>query len=433
MAMKHITGVAGAVVAALILAGCSSGANTTDASGKPTGDITVLTNRTDLVDTVFADYKSKFEKKYPDVKVTFEAITDYESEVTTRLGTKDYGDVLGIPASVTKDQLTDFFEPLGKLADMQKDYRFVAEQAFDGTVYGLPTFGGANGFVYNKKVWADAGVTTNPTTPEEFITDLKAIKAKGAAIPLYTNYKDGWPLGQWQGFRGTSGDKEIVQTMDKSDAPWSAGSDQYLIDSLIYNVVSNKLTEPDPLTTSWEGSKGLLATGKVGTMALGSWAIVQFQKAATDAGADPADIGYMPFPNQVDGKFHSVIAGDFKNAININSTHKAAARAWIDWFTNDSGFADSQGAISPKVGSENPATLADFTKADVQYLELTPAPTDQATLDSDIYNGANIDLFGQVYRQKLVDTARGAANGDMKSYFADLNQRWAAAKAKAGK
>lgn len=425
MAKKHIAGIA---VAALLLAGCSTGGGSNQDDGAaPSGDITVLTNRTDLVDTVFEQYKKDFNKVYPDVKVTFQAITDYEGEVTTRLSTKNYGDVLGIPNSVTPDQFPQFFEPLGDTADMKAKYRFLNDKSFEGKQYGLPTFGNAIGILYNKRVFAQAGVTDLPKTPDEFINDLKLVQSNTDAIPYYTNYKDGWPLSQWQGFQGLSNNPSVVSDRDGSDAPWAKGNDQYIIDSMLFTIVQNGLSEPDPLTTAWEGSKTLLATGKVASAALGSWAITQFQKAATDAGADPADIGYMPFPYQVDGKFHSTISGDFNNAINVNSSNKKAARAWVNWFTNDSGFAESQGAIPAPVDAPNPSTLKSFTDNDVQYVELSAAKN--PTLDSDIFNKAKIDLFGQIYRQKLVDIARGAADGDMTSYFDKLNKDWADARA----
>lgn len=45
-------------------------------SGNIAGEITVITQRTDIVDTKFAEYKKEFEKKYPGTSVKFEAITD---------------------------------------------------------------------------------------------------------------------------------------------------------------------------------------------------------------------------------------------------------------------------------------------------------------------------------------------------------------------
>src|SRR4051812_33199630 len=141
--------VAAAAVAALSLtAACSNGdgdASSDGASdGAPSGEILVLTNRTDLVDTKLQDYKKTFEAKYPDVTVKFEALTDYEGEVKTRMNTKDYGDVLLIPNSVSVADYPDFFEPIGSTDELGKTYRFVNEAAVDGTAYGLATFGNAN-------------------------------------------------------------------------------------------------------------------------------------------------------------------------------------------------------------------------------------------------------------------------------------------------
>ncbi len=409
----------------LALAGCGnsgSGDSTTIS-----GDIIVLTQRTDIVDTVFADYKKRFEAKYPDVHVTFEAITDYEGEVRIRMNTKDYGDVLLIPNSITADQLPTYFEPLGSTDELKQKYRFVTEQAYQGKTYGLAITGNAQGFVYNKKVWTSAGITQPPKTPAEFITALQAIKSKTSSVPLYTNYKDGWPLTQWEGNRGAiANDPQASVKLAKDDAPWAQGKEHFVIDSLLYDAVKAGLTEPDPTTTNWENSKKLLGDGKIATMMLGSWSIVQMQQAAPSKD----DIGYLPFPVQAGGKFHSVISGDYKNAVNINSAHKAAARAWVTWFADESNYATDQGGVSPLLSGELPSTLADFKTYGVEYLELVPAPAGQEGLTDRIDKAAEIGLWDPKYRQQLVDAARGARSETKEAIFADLNKRWADAKAK---
>lgn len=431
MRMRTVAALAATTGVTFVLAACGGGDSTTDSSasgdGVISGDITVLTQRTDIVDTVFQDYKKDFEALYPDVQVTFEAITDYEGEVATRMSTSDYGDVLLIPNSVKPSDLPDFFEPLGSVDDLSKTYRFVtSEQNFDGQVYGIAITGNASGLVYNKKVWADAGVTDLPTTPDEFLADLQLIADNTDAIPLYTNYADGWPLTQWEANRGeVTADPNVVNELAETDAPWTEGSEHYVIDSLIYDAVADGLTEPDPTTTNWEQSKGDLGSGKIATMALGSWSIVQMK----DAAENPDDIGYMPFPVQVDGAFHSVISGDYKNAINVNSKHKEAARAWIDWFADKSGYATDQGGISPRLDGPTPDTLTDFDAAGVQYIELTPAPLGKESLVNDIDSAAEIGLWGATYRQRIVDAARGARDESKQDIFDDLNARWAAARA----
>ncbi len=426
MAMKHIAGLA---VVAVALAGCSSAPADSGTDGEVTGEITVLTNRTDIVDTVFQDYKAEFEAAYPGTTVNFEAITDYEGEVSIRLNTEDYGDVLLIPNSVTPDQFPLFFEPLGTIDELSETYRFVEEKAFDGLGYGVAITGNAQGIVYNKAVWETAGITELPTSPDEFLDALQAIADNTDAIPYYTNYADGWPLTQWSGNRGITGNVDESIELTQSDAPWAEGEYYEVTDGLLFDIVAAGLSEEDPLTTNWEESKTLIGSGQVASMVLGSWAITQMRDAAVAAGGSADDIGYMPFPYQVDGTFYSTIGGDYKNAINVNSDNKATARAWIEWFAAESGYAQSQGGLSPLVDGPSPDTLGDFDAAGVEYIELAPAPAGSESLENDIANTAEIDLFGPIYRQQLVDIARGAADGDKQSFFEQLNQRWADARA----
>ncbi len=438
MSKRLVSGLAVALVGSLALAACSGGgaaappaAATVGDPASVSGDITVLTNRTDLAqDGTFVKYAAAFNKIYPKVKVTVQGITDYEGEVKTRMNTKDYGDVLLIPAAIQKSDYPNFFSPLGTQADLSQKYQWTTFTTVGDNVYGIAQNGNANGFVYNKKVWADAGITSPATTPDGFLADLKAIKAKGAAIPYYTNYHDGWPVGSWQGALGSvTCDSKANDALATNKAPWTSGTDLYTIDSLLFNVVKEKLIEPDPTTTNWEASKAQLGTGKVGTMWLASWAVSQMRDAATKAGGKASDIGLMPFPTQVDGKFCSVTGPDLNQAINKNSTHQEAAKAWIDWFTDKSGYAETQGSIPTLKSGTAPNTLADYTKLGVKYIELTQ---DKAALVNKIDNAGEVGLTKPDFRQKIVDVARGAAPGDVNSIFADLNKKWATGISTAG-
>jgi ABC-type glycerol-3-phosphate transport system substrate-binding protein len=434
------------MAAALTLSACggsSSGGTTASATSDSSsasapaavsGEITVLTNRTDLVQNgTYEGYAKTFNQKYPDVKVKFEAITDYEGEVKIRMNTDKYGDVLLIPNSISVADYPKFFTALGSLDELKGKYRFVANAAVDGQVYGVAQNGNAVGYVYNKKVWDKAGVTSAPTTPEEFLAALEKIKGSGTAVPLYTNYKDGWPLTKWTDALGTAScDSDAKNNLATDASPWDSGKDLGISDTLLFTAVNKKLTEPDPTTTNWENSKTLLGSGKIGAMWLGSWAVTQMQDAAVKAGGAAEDIGFRPFPTQVDGSFCSQTGPDYLQAINKNSPNQDAAKAWITWFTEESGYAAAGGSIPTTIDGEMPSTLKEFVDLGVKYVELNPAPADQVGLVDEIDKSAEIGLYAPDYRQKLVDVARGAAPGDLSSVLADLNKRWADAQAVAG-
>lgn len=424
-----LTGIAALVIAGLALTSCgsnSSGSNS--GSDEAAGNITFLTNRTDLEKSGAWDkYIAEFNKEYPDIKVDVEAITNYEDDVKTRMSTPNgFGDVLLIPNGVPQSQYADFFTSLGTTSELSDTYRFLSAKSVGGEQYGLALGGNANGVVYNKAVFKEAGITDMPKTEEEFLTDLKQIKDKTDAIPLYTNYKDGWPLGgQWTNNIGAvtmNPDAQIE--MSHNQAPWTAGTDIYSIDSLLFDVVHEGLTEPDPLTTNWEQSKTDFATGKIATMVVGSWALGQLEASAEDAGADAKDVGFMTYPASVDGKQAATIVGDYYLGINKNSDKQTAARAWVDFLVDKSGFTQDEGMISAVTADELPANLNGLTENNVELLELSPAPEGEESLFSDTADKSQVDVWGNIYRQKLIDVARGQAEGDKNSVFAGLNDAW---------
>ncbi|MET9674823.1 ABC transporter substrate-binding protein [Streptomyces sp. NPDC006482] len=438
---KKSMALAGTLLTATMLtvAGCSGGGSavTGETAAAPSdpkevsGEIKVLTHRTDLVQNgVMKQYAAEFNKIYPKVKVSFDGITDYEGEVRIRLNAKAYGDVLGIPGAVAKNDYPKFFAPLGTSTELASKYRFADKTEVEGKSYGIAQFGTANGFVYNKAVWKKAGITAWPKTPQEFLAGLKAIKEKTGATPYYTNFKDGWPLTQWSANLGAvTCDAQASNKLAGPVSPWKEGGELHTIDTLLYDIAEQGLSEKDPTTTNWESSKALLAEGKIGAMMLGSWSITQMQGAATSAGLKAEDIGFMPFPVQKNGTFCSTVTSDYQQAVSIYSENKPAARAWVDWFTEKSGYSEKEGVVSTVKAAPMPATLKDFVDNDVMFVDRSEAKT--ATVN-DIDEAAEIGLNKQDYRQKLVDTARGAAKGSAEDFFADLNKRWDEAAKTAG-
>ncbi|MFF0223261.1 ABC transporter substrate-binding protein [Streptomyces sp. NPDC004629] len=422
------------ITLALTLTACGtsgSGSSSGEASApkdpaKVSGTITVLTNRTDQVqDGTLKRYAARFKKIYPHVTVKFQGLTDYEGDVKIRLNSKNYGDVLSIPNSVPLKQYPAFFAPLGSAGELAHTYDFTEHATVGGKVYGIANIGTANGFVYNKAVWREAGITDWPATPQEFLTDLRAIKAKTGATPYYTNYHDGWPMTNWGNALGSpSCDPEANDKLARTKEPWAPGQDLHTVDTLLYDIVHNKLAELDPTTTNWENSKTLLGTGKVATMWLGSWAVVQMQDAAKKAGKNPDDIAFMPFPTQKDGHFCTVVRPDYQYAVSAHSKNKAAARAWLDWYINKSGDAQAARSISSVKGTPLPSALEPFQEQGVKFIHLTYKNT---ALVDEIDKASEIGLNAQDYPQHIVDVARGTTGGDLKGVFKDLNQRWSEA------
>lgn len=424
-----------------LIVGCSkSGGNEPDPTPKPSqqgsttddkgerngsdisGEITFIHHRTDMNDNVFRDeYIPRFNEKYPNVTVKLETMSDYEGQIRIRMNTEDYGDVLMIPGDIPAPDLGVFFEPLGSEEEMSKTYLFLNERAYDGTVYGIPINVNANGIVYNKKVFEAAGITAIPSTTDEFLEAMHKIKENTDAIPYYTNYAAGWALDQWEAHRlSVAGDPEYVNfTMVNEGDPFLPGKPHYIVYKLMYDLANQGLIEEDPLTTDWESSKPMMADGKIGAMVLGSWAISQIQAFADN----PDDIGYMPFPHEVDGKVYASSGGDYKIAINVHSKNKEAARAWLDWFIHESGYAQSQGSISPIIGDPTPSTLDAFNELGVIYISDTPNPEQEGYTDL-IDQEGEIGLWNPDFKQRIIEAAIGNRSESYDDIMNDLNTRW---------
>lgn len=395
-------------------------------------DLKFITHRTDLVDDgTFAGYVAEFQKMYPNITISYEGITDYANDMTTRLTSNDWGDICMIPTTIPLPELSDYFYAMCDLSAIENDYNFADNRAYNGKVYGIPSTGNAQGIVYNKAVFEAAGITELPTTPTEFLDALQQIKDYDSSIiPLYTNYAAGWTMSAWDAYigGGATGDADWMNvTMPQTHDAFAKGvptgdeeSGPYAVYNILYEAVKRGLTESDPTTTDWEGSKPMMNNGQIATMVLGSWAIIQMQ----DAGPNADDIGYMPFPISVDGVQYASAGADYCYGINANSSddNKIAAMLYIKWLSESSNFAYDQGGIPVLKSQEYPETLAAF-----DGIELVPdnaAPTELADLATNVQRDAELTLNADETHVKRVIEA--AINGDetLDDIVADWNAAW---------
>ena len=342
-----------------------------------TAELRVITHRTDLIQENpdgrdFADFVKEFNELYPNITIKYEGITNYSDDMTTRVSSKDWGDICMIPTTILLPDLSLYFQPLCDLSEIQDTYNFASNRAYDGKVYGTPSTGNAQGIIYNKKVAEAAGYTADnlPKTPDEFLQFLQDIKDKTDAIPLYTNFAAGWTMGAWDAYigGGATADPDWMNiTMPQTKDPFADrgdGTGPYAVYNILYEAVKRGLTEDSPTATDWEGCKPMINNGEIDVMVLGSWAIIQMQ----EAGPNAADIGYMPFPiTQPDGVQYASAGADYCFGVNnsISTDNKIASMLYIKWLSESSNFAYDQGGVPVLKSQAYPETLAAFDGIDL--------------------------------------------------------------------
>ena len=387
--------------------------------------ITVFNHRTDLDSedyggVTWKEYLDAFHEMYPGIEVDITTDTNYADDALTHLQSGDYETVMMIPA-VDKADLSIYFMSFGDLDTMSGLINYASQWAYEDEVYGIPSTATAQGIVYNKKVFEEAGITELPKTPDEFIDALKKIKENTDAIPLYTNYAAGWTMGAWDAYIGgnATGDAAYLnqKLLHEKDPfrDYGDGTHPYAVYKILYDAVAEGLIEDDYTTTDWEGCKGMINNGEIGCMVLGSWAYPQMEAAGPNA----EDIGYIPFPISVDGQQYAAAGPDYCFGINVNASEdeKNAALVFVKWMTEESGFSYNEDGLPIVAGSDE--TKLDF--ADVIFVQDEPAVAGEEDLlnELNMESELNINNGGNTKIQEIIEHA---SNGDME--FDDIMAEW---------
>ena len=146
----------------------------------------------------------------------------------------------------------------------------------DGKVTGYPFLVQSHSFIYNKKVFADAGITTLPRTIKEYAAACEKLQAKGIQ-PFATGFKEWWvfPQTAWQVLASIKdsygGDyAKFVAALD-SGALKFKGIKQM---SDVFDMLDliKKYGGPKPLESDFNDQCASFAAGKVAMIHQGNWA-----------------------------------------------------------------------------------------------------------------------------------------------------------------
>ncbi|MBN9169302.1 MAG: extracellular solute-binding protein, partial [Microbacterium sp.] len=259
----------------------------------------------------------------------------------------------------------------------------------DNKLYAVPSFAGARAVVYNKQVWAAAGITAAPTTYNELKADLDKLKAKNSSADFSAFYLPGqyWYAGmQWIWDAG--GD---IATQD--GGKWKAGfssdaAQQGLTEwKAFQNAYSSKASQT--LNTDKPDQDQVFADGKAGAIIANGWEIGSIQKANPKLTNDV--LGSFPMPGG-SGKNKPVNIGGSDWGIAAKSKNQDLARVWVKIaaspdiqntyvFGKDGWIPNSvEGSKSAVDGG----TLSDLQKAfftSAQNSKATPASGNWASLE----------------------------------------------------
>jgi len=410
--MKHkLTGrVAGAIAlataTALALTGCGS-SSSGSSSGSDTLKLVVAdygTGADNASSTFWQGIVDDFEKANPDIKVKVTSIpwTNFDQQVQTMVQNKQFPDITegDYFSNYAQDGLLykagDVLSDPGNLLPAFKD-----QGSYHGTQYGLPWTTSSRTLFYNKKIFADAGISDAPTTWSDLQADATKIKAKGETgfgLPLGAEEAQAesllWMLGAGGGY----------QTDGKYTIDSAANVTAF---TFLKNLVKAGDTEPNPGTVNRTDLWQQFAQGKIG-MINGSPALIPIiQKAGVLQDSDWASV---PIVGQNGPLDTTLGVCDNVAAFNANG-HQAQIKKFLDFAYQDK-----------------------YQLAFDKEYDLLPATTSAATaLSSDPIFGPFLTALPKSVqypsdtgwantKTKIQQTIGTAVNGDPKEVLGQLQQ-----------
>ncbi|MFC9331822.1 extracellular solute-binding protein [Kitasatospora sp. NPDC057015] len=265
------------------------------------------------------------------VDVQVQAWDGITTKVTTALATSNPPDVLDLgntqvasfAASGGLKDLTPY------AADLQQGQTWLAglvdPATVDDKLYAVPGFAGARAVIYNKTMWAKAGVDRAPTTFNELTDDLTKVKAANPDADFSPLYLPGqnWIAGM-QFVWDAGGD---IATQDGSKWIAGFGSDKAQAGLADFKAFQNQFSAAASRTvdTSNPDQVQIFADGKASAIITTGGFIGRIQKANPQL--TDADLGTFPLPGK-SGKAQPVMLGGSDWGI---AAHGANADLALQW------------------------------------------------------------------------------------------------------
>nr|WP_152892780.1 extracellular solute-binding protein [Streptomyces adustus] len=272
------------------------------------------------------DVAAAFEKK-TQAKVKFEVQqwNGIQQKLTTALSEENPPDVFEIGNTQTPAYAKT--GGLAELADLKSsigaDWTAALNNSsvFENKQYAAPWYFANRVVIYNKKVWADAGIKDTPKTRDEFYADLKQIGSKTKAEPIYLPGQNwyhfvGLTIGEGAELVKKDGDKYVSNLADPKVA---AAMETYKK----FQALSKAPKDKDEATPQ-QGE--VFGKGNVGAIIGMGW------EAGTAIKANPAiekEIGYFTIPGATADKPEGVFLGGSNLAVAAGSKKQELAKEFL--------------------------------------------------------------------------------------------------------
>ena len=352
---RSLVGIAGSAALALTVAACGSGGGSdTDTTAKSSDSADPTSIKADLTwwDTsdptnegpAFKELIKKFNEQYPNVTINYQSVpfdqaqNKFKTAAESGSGAPDIlrAEVAWVPE----------FASLGYLyaldgTPLLEDNEFLetplSSNVYDGKTYGVPQVTDTLGLMYNKKLFAKAGIESAPTTWDEVTEDAKLLKEKAGVDGIYLNAAGYFMLPFMYGEGGDLVDtdaQKIVVNSDENVAGIKVAQEM---------VKSGAAAKPDA-NDSYGTMMTLFKAGKVGMIMNGPWEVANISSDPKFGGFE--NLGIAPVPAGSAGAGAPVGGHNYVIYSGMDENKADAAIAFVKFMSS----AQSEAFIADKLG-----------------------------------------------------------------------------------
>lgn len=395
------------LAASLVLAGCGDKPQAgTGGSSPDSGEVktvTIFQFKTEIVDGL-NELKVAFEKEHPGIKLDIQTVgggADYGAALKTKFASGDAPDIFSNGGYAEMEMWFDRLEDLSDqpwvadLVDMAKK-----PMTKDGKVYGMPMNLEGWGYIYNKDLFAKAGITELPKTYSQLEEAAKKLEAIGVT-PFANAYQEWWLLGN-QGinpaFALQDDPDAFIKGLNEGTATFVGN--KYFEEWAKLMKLTLDHGNKNPLTTDYNTGISLLATGKAAMMQNGNWSQTEIDAINPDL-----NLGFLPMPlgdnAEENDKLNVGVPSNL--VIHKDSPVKEEAKIFLNWF------------VTSDIGKEYIVKKFKFIPA-LKSIEATPE--DMGDLGASVSEFVKAGKVLEKHSAKFPDGVAQEFAGSMQAYFA---------------
>lgn len=320
----------------LLLSGCQEATKTKEIQAAESKMTLHIRNPKVEIATQFEQMASAYEQEHPYIDIEIETVggaTDDLADLKAQLAAGTGPDIFTNNGYEQARLWRKYLEDLSDQSWVKNAYEEALYPiTFDEKIYGMPMNMEGYGVVYNKDLFAKAGIHEPPNTLKELRFAAKKIQQAGIT-PFASGYYEDWKLGVLLvnvAFAQQNDPDEFIKNLH-------AGTEKITTNQLFKDLIqlldmTVQYGNNDPLTTDYTMELNQFTSGEAAMILQGNWIQPMIDQVAPNM-----NIGFLPIPIHNDQKNDALVVSvpNYWVVNNQSSPEKKQeAKKFLNWMVS---------------------------------------------------------------------------------------------------